>query len=112
MVAIVVAVGVTRSWRVALLPGPPPDLVLLAVLIGVFGTWRCRSAAQAARLVVWCAAAGVRLAMAAQGNLIVSRDGWATGIGEESVDEMYLRFRLAWLRLSFKGVSLKGSRSP
>src|SRR5258705_9696163 len=37
MVAIVVAVGVTRSWRVALL-GAAAGLVLLAVLIGVFGT--------------------------------------------------------------------------
>jgi len=51
MVAIVVAVGVVRSWRVALL-GAAGGLMLLAVLIGALGAALQSVALEPLRLVV------------------------------------------------------------
>jgi hypothetical protein len=85
MVAIVVAVGVTRSWRVALL-GAAAGLVLLAVVVGVLGTALQGVPLKPVRLVVGALLLAFGSQWLRKGILLVSRDGWATGIGEESVD--------------------------
>lgn len=108
MVAIVVAVGVTRSWRVALL-GAFAGLVLLAILIGVLGTALQGLPLEPLRLVIGALLLAFGSQWLRKGIFIVSRDGWATGIGEESVDEdVPPGFDWQGFVLSFKGVSLEG----
>jgi uncharacterized membrane protein len=108
MVAIVVAVGVTRSWRVALL-GASAGLVLLAVLIGVVGTALQGVPLKPVRLVVGALLLAFGTQWLRKGILLVSRDGWATGIGAESVDaDVPPGFDWTGFVLSFKGVSLEG----
>jgi uncharacterized membrane protein len=108
MVAIVVAVGVTRSWRVALL-GASAGLVLLAVLIGVLGTALRGVPLKPVRLVVGALLLAFGSQWLRKGILLVSRDGWATGIGEQSVDEhVPPGFDWTGFVLSLKGVSLEG----
>jgi uncharacterized membrane protein len=108
IVAIVVAVGVTRSWRVALL-GAGAGLVLLAILIAGLGT-----ALQGVELKPLGVVIGaLLLAFGSQwlrkGILLVSRDGWDTGSGEQHVDEdVPPGFDWQGFVLSFKGVSLEG----
>jgi uncharacterized membrane protein len=108
MVAIVVAVGVTRSWRVALL-GAFAGLVLLAVLIGALGTALQGVPLKPLRLVVGALLLAFGSQWLRKGVLLVSRDGWATGTGEQRVDEdVPSGFDWQGFVLSFKGVSLEG----
>jgi uncharacterized membrane protein len=108
MVAIVVAVGVTRSWRVSLL-GAFAGLVLLAVLIGALGTALQGVPLKPLRLVVGALLLAFGSQWLRKGILLVSRDGWATGIGGQSVDEdVPPGFDWTGFVLSFKGVSLEG----
>jgi Ca2+/H+ antiporter, TMEM165/GDT1 family len=108
MVAIVVAVGVTRSWRAALL-GAGAGLVLLAILIAALGTALEGVELKPLRLVIGALLLTFGSQWLRKGILLVSRDGWATGIGEQHVDED-LRPGFDWqgFVLSFKGVSLEG----
>ena len=108
MVAIVVAVGVTRSWR-ASLAGAAGGLVILAVVVAALGTALQGVPLKPIRLVV----GALLLAFGAQwlrkGILRVSRDGWAAGIGDEDVDARAgTGFDWTGFVLSFKGVSLEG----
>jgi uncharacterized membrane protein len=108
MVAIVVAVGVTRSWRVALL-GALAGLVLLAILIGVLGTALQGVPLKPLRLVVGALLLTFGSQWLRKGIFRVSRDGWAMGIGEELVDDdVPAGFDWQGFVLSFKGVSLEG----
>ena len=108
MVAIVVAVGVTRSWRAARL-GALAALLLLAVLIGVLGTALQDVPLRPLRLVVGALLLPFGSQWLRKGILSVSRDGWATGSGEERVDDdVPPGFDWKGFVLSFKGVSLEG----
>jgi uncharacterized membrane protein len=108
MVAIVVAVGVTRSWRAALL-GAGAGLLLLAILIAALGVALEGVPLKALRLVVGALLLTFGAQWLRKGILLVSRDGWTTGIGEERVDEdVPPGFDWQGLVLSFKGVSLEG----
>jgi uncharacterized membrane protein len=108
MVAIVVAVGVTRSWRVALL-GAGAGLVLLAMLIAAFGTALQGVPEKPLRLVVGALLLTFGSQWLRKGILLVSRDGWATGAAEEHVDDdVPPGFDWQGFVLSFKGVSLEG----
>jgi uncharacterized membrane protein len=109
MVAIVVAVGVARSWRAALL-GALAGLVVLAVLIGVLGTALQGVPRNPIRIVIGALLLAFGSQWLRKGILIVSRDGWRTGIGEEQVEDDDVPSRFDWqgFVLSFKGVSLEG----
>jgi Ca2+/H+ antiporter, TMEM165/GDT1 family len=108
MVAIVVAVGVTRSWRAALL-GAGAGLVLLAIMIAALGAALQGVPLKPLRLVVGALLLTFGAQWLRKGILLVSRDGWTTGIGEERVDEdVPLGFDWKGFVLSFKGVSLEG----
>ena len=108
MVAIVVAVGLVRSWRVALL-GALAGLVLLAILIGVLVTALQGVPLTPVRLVVGALLLAFGSQWLRKGILLVSRGGWATGIGEQQVDEdVPPGFDWAGFVLSFNGVSLEG----
>ena len=82
MVAIVVAVAVTRSRRVALL-GALAGLVLLAILIGVLGTALRGVPLKPLRLVIGALLLAFGSQWLRKGIRLVSRDGWAKGIGEQ-----------------------------
>jgi uncharacterized membrane protein len=111
MVAIVVAVGVTRSWRVALL-GAGAGLVLLAVLIGVLGPALQGVPLRPVRLVVGALLLAFGSQWLRKGILLVSRDGWAAaaGAGDKRVDDEDVPAGFDWTGfvLSFKGVALEG----
>jgi len=108
MVAIVVAVGVTRSWRAAAL-GAGAALVLLAVLIAALGTALQDVPLRPLRLVVGALLLPFGSQWLRKGILAVSRDGWTTGSGEEHVDDdVPAGFDWKGFVLSFKGVSLEG----
>jgi uncharacterized membrane protein len=108
MVAIVVAVGATRSWRVALL-GAVAALVLLAAVIGVLGTALQGVPLKPLRLVVGALLLTFGSQWLRKGIFRVARDGWTTGIGEEHVDDdIPSGFDWQGFVLSFKGVSLEG----
>ena len=108
MVAIVVAVGVTRSWRAALL-GALGGLALLAVLIGVIGAGLQGVPLKPLRVVIGALLLAFGSQWLRKGILLVSRDGWAKGTGEEHVDEhVPPGFDWQGFVLSFKGVSLEG----
>jgi uncharacterized membrane protein len=108
MVAIVVAVGVTRSWKASLI-GAGGGLVVLAVLIAVLGTALRDVPLKPVRLVVGALLLTFGSQWLRKGILRVSRDGWAAGIGDEEVEEgVGNGFDWTGFVLSFKGVSLEG----
>src|SRR4051794_6829144 len=110
MVAIVVAVGVARSWRASLL-GAAGGLVVLAVLVATLGTALRNVPLQPIRLVVGALLLVFGLQWLRKGLFRVARDGWAVGQGEEDVDDVDLpegAFDWTGFVLSFKGVSLEG----
>jgi uncharacterized membrane protein len=108
MVAIVVAVGVTRSWRASLI-GAGGGLVVLAVLTAVLGTALQDVSLKPIRLVVGALLLAFGSQWLRKGIFRVARDGWAVGIGEEHVEERAgTGFDWAGFVLSFKGVSLEG----
>jgi uncharacterized membrane protein len=110
MVAIVVAVGSTRSWRAALV-GAGAGLVVLAALVTALGTALRGVPLQPIRLVVGSLLLVFGLQWLRKGVLRVAAQGWAVGQGEEDVDDSDLRSgRFDWTGfvLSFKGVSLEG----
>ena len=110
MVAIVVAVGATRSWRAALV-GAGGGLVVLAVLVTALGTALRTVPLQPIRLVIGALLLVFGLQWLRKGVLRVAAQGWATGQGEEHVDDTDVppgRFDWTGFVLSFKGVSLEG----
>jgi uncharacterized membrane protein len=108
MVAIVVAVGVTRSWRAARV-GAAGGLVVLAVTIAALGAALQGVSLETLRLVVGALLLAFGSQWYRKGILIVSRDGWATGIGDEDVDDdVPAGFDWTGAFLSFKGVALEG----
>src|ERR1700704_6263916 len=86
MVAIIVAVGVTRQWRGAL-AGTSAGLLVLAVLIAALGTALQGVPLTPVRLVVGALLLVFGLQWLRKGILRVSRDGWSTGIDEQQVEE-------------------------
>src|SRR5262245_22052763 len=108
MVAIVVAVGVTRSWRASLL-GASAGLVLMAVLIATLGVALQDVPLKPLRLVVGALLLAFSSGWLRKGILRVSHDGWAAGVGEEEVEEdVGEGFDWTGWFLSFKGVALEG----
>jgi uncharacterized membrane protein len=110
MVAIVVAVGATRSWRAAL-AGAGGGLLVLAVLIAAVGTALRDVPLQPIRLVVGALLLVFGLQWLRKGVLRVAAQGWGVGQGEEHVDALDVppdRFDWTGFVLSFKGVSLEG----
>jgi uncharacterized membrane protein len=110
MVAIVVAVGSTRSWRAALV-GAGGGLVVLAVLVGALGTALRFVPIQPIRLVVGALLLVFGLQWLRKGVLRIAAQGWAIGQGEEHVDDDVPpagQFDWTGFVLSFKGVSLEG----
>jgi uncharacterized membrane protein len=112
MVAVVVAVGVARSWRAALL-GAAAGLVLLAAVVGIAGPALQDVSLQPMRLVVGALLLVFGLGWLRKGILRVSREGWtAGGVGYEEVDPSLPPPGAGrdWTSfvLSFKGVSLEG----
>jgi uncharacterized membrane protein len=110
MVAIVVAVGTTRSWRAAL-AGAAGGLLVLAVLVTAVGTALRAVPLQPIRLVVGALLLVFGLQWLRKGVLRVAAQGWAVGQGEEHVDDLDVppdRFDWTGFVLSFKGVSLEG----
>jgi uncharacterized membrane protein len=108
MVAIVVAVGVSRSWR-ASLAGALGGLVVLAVLVAAFGTALQDVPLKPIRLGVGALLLTFGSQWLRKGILRVSQDGWAKGFGEEHVEEGATDgFDWTGFVLSFKGVSLEG----
>jgi len=110
MVAIVVAVGGTRSWRAALL-GAAGGLGVLGVLVLVFGTALQYVPLAPIRLVVGALLLVFGLQWLRKGVLRIAAQGWAVGQGDEQVDDTDVpvdRFDWTGFVLSFKGVSLEG----
>jgi uncharacterized membrane protein len=108
MVAIIVAVGVTRQWRGALV-GTSAGLLVLAVLIAALGTALQGVPLTPLRLVVGALLLVFGLQWLRKGVLRVSRDGWASGIGEQRVEEdVGDGFDWTGFVLAFRGVSLEG----
>jgi uncharacterized membrane protein len=110
MVAIVVAVGASRSWRAALV-GAGAGLLVLAVLIAALGTALHAVPLQPIRLVVGGLLLVFGLQWLRKGVQRVAAQGWAIGQGEEHVDDLDVppdRFDWTGFVLSFKGVSLEG----
>src|SRR4051794_38379631 len=114
MVAIVVAVGSTRSWRAALV-GAAGGLVVLTALITVLGTALRDVPLQPIRLVVGALLLVFGLQWLRKGVLRIAAQGWAIGQGEEHVDESDVPpdgFDWTGFVLSFKGVTLEGPQIP
>jgi uncharacterized membrane protein len=108
MVAIVVAVGVTRSWRAARV-GAACGLVVLVGSIAALGAALQGVSLETLRLVVGALLLAFGSQWYRKGILIVSRDGWARGIGAEDVDDdVPAGFDWTGAFLSFKGVALEG----
>jgi uncharacterized membrane protein len=108
MVAIVVAVGVTRSWRASLL-GAAAGLGLMVILIAALGVAIQGVPLKPLRLVVGALLLAFSSQWLRKGVLRVSRDGWSAGIGEEEVEEdVGTGFDWTGWFLSFKGVTLEG----
>src|SRR3954465_12759604 len=80
MVAIVVAVGSTRSWGAALV-GPAGGLVVLAALITALGTALRDVALQPIRLVVGALLLVFGLQWLRKGVLRIAAQGWGVGGG-------------------------------
>src|SRR5438445_12923014 len=108
MVAIVVAVGATRQWRGAL-AGTLAGLLVLAVLVAALGTALQRVPLSPIRVVVGALLLTFGLQWVRKGVRSVSLDGWATGIGEQQVEEdVGDGFDWTGFILAFRGVSLEG----
>jgi uncharacterized membrane protein len=110
MVAIVVGVGSTRSWRAAL-AGAGGGLVVLVVLVTALGTALRTVPLAPIRLVVGALLLVFGLQWLRKGVLRIAAGGWAVGQGEEHVDDSDVpsgRFDWTGFVLSFKGVSLEG----
>jgi uncharacterized membrane protein len=108
MVAIVVTVGVTRQWRGAL-AGTLAGLLVLAILIAALGTALQSVPLTPLRLVVGALLLVFGLQWLRKGVLRVSLEGWATGIGEQQVEEdVGDGFDWTGFILAFRGVSLEG----
>jgi hypothetical protein len=108
MVAIIVAVGVTRQWRGAL-AGTAAGLLVLAALIAGLGSALQGVPLTPIRLVVGALLLVFGLQWLRKGVLAVSRDGWARGIGEQRVEEdVGDGFDWTGFVLAFRGVSLEG----
>ena len=109
MVAIVVAVGVARSWRSSLF-GAAGGLVVLTVLVAVLGTALRAVPLAPVRLVVGTLLLVFGLQWLRKGVFRVTRDGWAVGVGDEEVQPGSSGGVVDWTAfvLSFKGVSLEG----
>jgi uncharacterized membrane protein len=110
MVAIVVGVGSTRSWRAALV-GAGGGLVVLAVLVTAVGTALRAVPLAPIRLVVGALLLVFGLQWLRKGVLRIVAGGWSVGQGEEQVDDDDVpsgRFDWTGFVLSFKGVSLEG----
>jgi uncharacterized membrane protein len=108
MVAIVVAVGVTRQWRGAL-AGTLAGLLVLAILIAALGTALQSVPLMPLRLVVGALLLVFGLQWLRKGVLRVSQDGWTTGIGEQEVEEeVGDGFDWTGFVLAFRGVALEG----
>jgi uncharacterized membrane protein len=110
MVAIVVGVSSTRSWRAALV-GAAGGLVVLAVLITAVGTALRTVPLAPLRLVVGALLLVFGLQWLRKGVLRIAVGGWAIGQGEETVEDGDVpldRFHWTGFVLSFKGVSLEG----
>jgi uncharacterized membrane protein len=110
MVAIVVGVGGTRSWRAAL-SGAAGGLLVLAVLVAALGTALRGVPLQPIRLLVGALLLVFGLQWLRKGVLRVALQGWTVGQGKEHVDDDDLRpgqFDWTGFLLSFKGVSLEG----
>jgi uncharacterized membrane protein len=108
MVAIVVAVGVTRSWRAARV-GAVGGLVVLALTIAALGAALQSLSLETLRLVVGALLLAFGSQWYRKGILIVSRDGWTAGVGAEDVDDdVPAGFDWTGAFLSFKGVALEG----
>jgi len=110
MVAIVVGVGVARSWRASLV-GASAGLVVLAVLVAVLGTAVRNVPLTPVRLVVGALLLVFGLQWLRKGVLRVARDGWGVGHTAPDVDSPdsgERGFDWTGFVLSFKGVSLEG----
>lgn len=110
MVAIVVAVGVARSWRASLL-GAAGGLAVLVVLVAALGTALRTVPLQPVRLVVGALLLVFGLQWLRKGVLRISRDGWSAGQGEEEIDaddRPAQGFDWTAFVLALKGVSLEG----
>jgi uncharacterized membrane protein len=109
MVAIVVAVGVARSWRSSL-AGAAGGLVVLVVLVAVLGTALRNVPLAPLRFAVGSLLLLFGLQWLRKGVFRVARDGWAVGVGDEDVEGGSSGGWLDWTAfvLSFKGVSLEG----
>ena len=110
MVAIVVGVGVARSWRASLI-GASAGLVVLAVLVAGLGTAVREVPLTPVRLVVGALLLVFGLQWLRKGVLRVARDGWGVGHSAADVDSADLgerRFDWTGFVLSFKGVTLEG----
>jgi Ca2+/H+ antiporter, TMEM165/GDT1 family len=110
MVAIVVGVGSTRSWRAALV-GAAGGLVVLTVLVTAVGTALRTVPLAPIRLVVGALLLVFGLQWLRKGVLRIAAGGWAIGQGEEDVDDSDVpadRFDWTGFVLAFKGVSLEG----
>src|SRR6267154_36569 len=108
MVAIVVAVGVTRQWRGAL-AGTLGGLIVLAVLVAALGTALQRVPLSPIRVVVGALLLTFGLQWVRKGVLSVSRYGWAEGIGGRQVEEgVGGGFDWTGFLLAFRGDSREG----
>lgn len=110
MVAIVVAVGATRSWR-ASLAGAGVGLVVLVVLVAAVGTALRGVPLSPVRLVVGALLLVFGLGWLRKGVLRVARDGWGVGHPADEVEEEAagrLGFDWTGFVIAFKGVSLEG----
>jgi uncharacterized membrane protein len=108
MVAIVVAVGVTRQWRGAL-TGTLAGLLVLAIVIAALGTALQSVPLTPLRLVVGALLLVFGLQWLRKGVLLVSRDGWAAGIAERQVEEdVGDGFDWTGFVLALRGVALEG----
>jgi uncharacterized membrane protein len=110
MVAIVVGVGVARSWR-ASLAGASAGLIVLAALVAALGTAVRDVPLPPVRLVVGALLLVFGLQWLRKGVLRIARDGWGVGHSAPDVDpsdSAQRQFDWTGFVLSFKGVSLEG----
>jgi uncharacterized membrane protein len=110
MVAIVVGVGVARSWRASLL-GASAGLIVLVALVAGLGTAVRDVPLTPVRLLVGALLLVFGLQWLRKGVLRVARDGWGVGHSApdvDSADSGERGFDWTGFVLSFKGVSLEG----
>lgn len=109
MVTIVVAVGVSRSWKWSLV-GAAGGLVVLTALVASLGTALTYVALDPLRLVIGALLLVFGLQWLRKGASQVARKGWPSGLGDQSVDDTPAGEGVDWTSvvLSFKGVSLEG----